>query len=76
MAPWDAAITTLSAALRAGRLREVTAAFGQAMSEFGVPDHADGKCPPGDCPCEALEPLVVARVAMILAAPAGSKGVA
>jgi hypothetical protein len=73
---WDAALAELGAALNAGRLAEVHAAFRQAMSEFGIPEHPDGECPPGDCPCLALEPLVIARVSTILAAPAGARGVA
>jgi hypothetical protein len=66
---WDAAMAAIKAALRAGRLAEIVAAFQQAMAELGIPDHPGGKCPPGDCPCEALTPLVLARAATILAAP-------
>lgn len=73
---WDATLATLSAALHAGRFEEVAAAFRQAMAEFGIPEHPGGVCPPGDCPCVALEPLVLARVSTLLAAPAGSRGVA
>jgi hypothetical protein len=73
---WDAALTMLAAALRAGRLAEVAAAFRQAMAELGIPDHPDGECPDKFCPCVPFEPLVMARVAALLAVPAGAEGAA
>jgi hypothetical protein len=71
---WDAALSVLAAALRAGRLPEIVAAFGQASAELGVPAHPDGVCPDAFCPCVPFEPLVMARVAALLAVPAGSRG--
>jgi hypothetical protein len=71
---WDAAVAAIKAALDAGRLAEIAAAFMQAMAEFGIPDHPGGTCPPGACPCLAFEPLVVARVAALLGTRAGEPG--
>ena len=67
---WDAALSVLTAALRAGRLPEVAAAFGQAMAELGVPEHPGGVCPDVWCVCVPFEPLVMARVAALLMVPA------
>ena len=66
----DATLSAIAAALTAGRIAEVVAAFSPAMAELGIPEHDGGGCPPGDCPCVPFEPLVIARVAALLATPA------
>ena len=49
------------------------AAFKQALDEFGIPEHPDGKCPSPGCQCSPLEALVTARANELLGFPdAGS----
>lgn len=52
------------------RLREherlVLGAFKQAITEAGIPEHVDGKCPTPDCNCEDLAGQVEARAIQIV----------
>lgn len=45
---------------------QTLAAFRQAMAEFGIGEHPDGKCPESGCQCCSLEPLVTARAFELL----------
>ena len=45
---------------------ETIAAFKQAMAEFCLPEHPDGRCPSPDCQCSPLEALVTARAYELL----------
>jgi hypothetical protein len=49
----------------------IIAAFKQAMAEFGIPEHPDGRCPDAGCQHSALEPLVTARADELLGLPIG-----
>jgi hypothetical protein len=51
----------------------VVRAFGQAMTEAGIPDHVDGECPALPCPCqdEGVGERVEQRAAELAAAALG-----
>lgn len=68
MAQWLECPLEVSAAA----LDQNLAAWKQAMTEFGVPDHVNGKCPALPCPCGAMEKQVTRRAYELLGLPASA----
>ena len=50
----------------AAHWEQAIGAFKQAMAEFGIGNHPDGKCPTAGCPCALLAAPVTARAHELL----------
>ena len=61
---WECPVTMVTAIID-----QNFAAWKQAMAEFGVPEHPDGKCPAQPCPCSPMAEMVTFRAYELMGLP-------